>query len=313
MPGGPGVTEFRSETCRTVLLGFSQYRTIEEELVAAEPETSGPQPDGAKVEELEEEVDVRAAAVGWEIYYDNEAFALTLRGWWLCERGGGWLLRVPVHSCSGGTDMQQQVRVTSFEEVTVPEVILERIGLPKHAELSRKSPMKKIERLLAQAGVTPFARLHTDRRFCRVSLSSGASHLASESAEADVPSPASAIEAGMELAVAFDVVKFDAKYAENQTVADLVSSYGAAARTCLKAALVEFKPIANLSGGDDALRKWRADLDGILRARGLYQPVSTHLVCPKLHAYMHTLRPVHLATLRRMGAIPVEEAMEQWE
>merc|ERR1740130_1371889 len=60
--------------------------------------------------------------------------ALTLRGWWLSRKSADcWSLQVPIYKPIPGEECG--VRFVKHEELTVPEEILERLGLTQHAEL----------------------------------------------------------------------------------------------------------------------------------------------------------------------------------
>merc|ERR1712176_1729032 len=101
----------------------------------------------------------------WAVFYDNSAMALTGRDWWLCEKEGSWQLRVPRLKPSGAAGLTK----SGYEELTDIEAILERVGLVQHAEALRKGLVNNVEKLLGQAGVTPFARIYSEVCFYRLS------------------------------------------------------------------------------------------------------------------------------------------------
>merc|ERR1712150_149957 len=127
-----------------------------------------------------------------------------------------------------------------YDELNNVEEILERIGLMQHAEAFRKGVVRNVEKLLAQAGVTPFARIYSDGCFYR---------LRDGTAEPTREAPAGEVGTLGHVLV-LRQLKFDPKYAEPQAIADLLFSKGAGARSLLEVSLAEFL----LPGGKDAAK-----------------------------------------------------------
>mmetsp|Transcript_102830 Transcript_102830/g.261251 ORF Transcript_102830/g.261251 Transcript_102830/m.261251 type:complete len:330 (+) Transcript_102830:71-1060(+) len=251
----------------------------------------------------------------WMAFYDNEAFALTARGWWLCEHRGDWRLRVPppplpfgdwarCPSCrrttagapEGGDCPRCKVPVESLpagtvhmEEYTAADEILEVAGLTQHAELLRKGQAKRVERLLAQADVVPFARVRAERRTYGLCCKDGA--LAGAPSPGDTPA---------EIQLELSRLYFDAKDAEPQAVADLLFEKGVEARSCMEAVLVEFRWLGGSAGGPEGER-----LVSQFVAQSFGQSlivVSPGAAYPEAVAYMRMLRPQHMHALRRLRA-----------
>lgn len=226
-----------------------------------------------------------AAPSGWLVFYDNAAFALTLRDWWLSERSGKWLLRVPLLKPGGAVGL-----VTSgYEELTVVEDILERVGLVQHAQALRKGIVSNVEKLLAQAGVTPFARVYTQSCIYRLRDQGTTAEAPSEEAEP------------VGLVLALHNMKLDVKFAEDVAISNLLFSKGVAARESLDVSLAEFL----LPGGQDT-KCSDAEQETMtkLSAGGFEFPVASKAPFPEAVAYLQTLRPAHLRALRRAGVVP---------
>jgi len=222
----------------------------------------------------------------WEVYYDNPAFALTLRGWWLRERAGKWSLCVPVYT---GTTVAD-IRLLRCDEVTALDDILTRVGLEEHANLWRTGRVKDFTRLLAQANVVPFARLHYERRMYRLQ------RCGTEGASADAGSCT-------ELGVNLDVVRLDVKYAECKAIAELLFQQGNMARSSLAVAVAELMLMGSSDESREASQKACSELAACVRAIGLNNWISAREGCPRLIAYMRVCRPMHLRALLRAGAI----------
>mmetsp|Transcript_37163 Transcript_37163/g.104858 ORF Transcript_37163/g.104858 Transcript_37163/m.104858 type:complete len:286 (-) Transcript_37163:64-921(-) len=264
------------ETCsRTVVLSRSQRVALEGELaqlgVTAGRRTDQPS-DNAE-----------AMSTGkWEVYYDTADSKLTIRGWWLRQQDGEWLLRVPKYAPEGTSGIQH----VGYEEITDPEDILRRVGLVEQAEAYSKGLGRTLERLFNQVGVVPFARIYVESRVYHLRQIGG--HLAADSGQGS----------GAAVSLAFDNLRFDTRYAENEAVSQLLFTHGTMARECLQATVAEFRQ-PNCS--DTA----RAELDGCLRARGFNNYVSPRVLRPNLAAYFNILRPVHFRRLHDAGVIPV--------
>merc|ERR1740130_2221214 len=96
--------------------------------------------------------------------------ALTLRGWWLSRKSADcWSLQVPIYKPIPGEECG--VRFVKHEELTVPEEILERLGLTQHAELYKAGKSTNMEKLLKQAGVIVCAPISSEQT--NFSLSGG--------------------------------------------------------------------------------------------------------------------------------------------
>lgn len=264
-----------TETTHTVLLNGSQLKDLESDLkTATEPEES---PEGSE-----------SSLVGsWEeVYYDNANYSLTLRGWWLMQRTGNWILKVPTYECVSETE----ARHTGFETLTDLGEILERCGLMQHAKAWKSGKSTNAERLLSQVGVCPFASVNTERRsyVLRQKIASSAAN--TEDAKADV-------SGDMKLAVTLDALRFDVQHAEELAVSEILFAYGEAARDMLKVAVAEFTLVEER--GVKVPRQ--AELVASLEARGFDTPVSSTVVCPKLTTYLSLCRPAHMRALCRGG------------
>lgn len=150
-----------------VLLSAEQCADLEHEMVAAEAARRNESATTSTLQHAPQPpqggTPAKAASV-CEVYYDNSSLLLTLRGWWLCEREGSWHLRMPVVNSRGNPEKP----LMHYEDIIVPEDILDRVGLVQHADALRQGAAKSVERLLAQAGVLPFARFQTEERiYCR--------------------------------------------------------------------------------------------------------------------------------------------------
>lgn len=223
----------------------------------------------------------------WEVYYDRIDFALTLRGWWLRECGGQWLLQAP--AAEGG----------GYEEITVIEDILERVGLAPYAEAWKKwnEKQRNLEKLLHQASVVPFARLRVHRRTLSVPLPITGAQGGTEATEA-----ANLAGSSAELVVGLETLHLDVKFAEDEAVSKLLFTLGGiAARKKLQVSMVDLSVTgANLAEKAVASSAY-AMLGESLRARGL--DVTTG-PCPKAMAYVRSLRPTHHRALIRHSAVP---------
>lgn len=229
----------------------------------------------------------------WLIFYDNQSMALTLRDWWLCETEGSWLLRVPLLKPNGTAGLC----TSGYEELTDVEEILTRVGLVQHAEALRKGLVKNVERLLAQANVTPFARVHASSCFYRlhetVSTPPGVSAGAAPEGAAS-----------RDVRLALHLLSFDAKFAEPEAIANLVFSQGAAARDQLSVSLAELlRPGADGEAADSP----DAMASQLLRG-GAECSLSSQTPFPEAMAYIHALRPNHLRALRRAGVVWEDKA-----
>jgi len=224
-------------------------------------------------------------ALGWDVYYDNADLAVTLRGWWLLSRGGGWMLRVPDFTPVPAGTVDGAMMISGYKEICEVERILTTLGLVQHAEAYRSGSIPSVERLLAQAGVFPFARLRADRRAFRIE----------------------------EMNVSIDSVRFDATFAEAEAVASALFERGNHARSALLGCFVQLElatPSAGFSTGStaaepgaDALQK----INDFLQTHGINRPGLTGpSVCPMLFEYLKRWRPAHLRAIRRVGAVPQE-------
>eukprot|EP00747_Dinoflagellata_sp_TGD_P167539 gnl/TRDRNA2_/TRDRNA2_192122_c0_seq1.p1 gnl/TRDRNA2_/TRDRNA2_192122_c0~~gnl/TRDRNA2_/TRDRNA2_192122_c0_seq1.p1 ORF type:complete len:343 (+),score=78.32 gnl/TRDRNA2_/TRDRNA2_192122_c0_seq1:53-1030(+) len=267
-----------------VLITEQQRRELETEFAKAawvvKPETCG------------------SGQTGWETYYDNEAMALTMRGWWLRDSGGDWVLHVPVYEQVG----EDQVQFENYEEITGLEEILEKVGLTKYAEAVRKGFGMTPERLFAQAGVVPIARLHTECRTFTGRMRAGDLFGCGASGAEAFGTPS---DLEVELTVSFDELKFDAKYAEDARVSELLFTLGNGAMKAFRSMLASFELVVP-AGDPEAARQARSDLRALLRSRGIDQQVSLRLACPRFLDYLRVCRPAHLRALRRANAVPPE-------
>lgn len=222
----------------------------------------------------------------WEVYYDRIDFALTLRGWWLRERGGEWLLRAP--AAEGG-----------YEELSDIEEILERVGLAAYAEAWKRwsEKQRNLEKLLHQASVVPFARFRSHRHASlSVPLPSAGAQGGEQAAEA-----ASLAGPGAELQVGLETLHLDVKFAEDEAVSKLLFTLGGiAARKNLQVSVVELSLTGEALAEKAVAGSARAKLDESLRARGLDVSAGP---CPRVMAYVRTLRPAHHRALLRYSAV----------
>lgn len=253
-------------------------RDVEQKSMPQRLETTGQ--EGSCESHKSDGVDdsVAASREGWEVYYDNDDFALTSRGWWLREEGGGWLLRVPLIIPGGPQGL--------FTEITVPGDILEWVGLEQHAELVRSGKNNNIERLLGNVGVRPYARFRCVRR------STGRA-----------PRNDSASMSKMDVQVTVDTVHFDMKYAENAALCDTIFAYGSEA---FRASVAEFVISLDDTSSDEITRQYQMQqmLFSTLRSLGLERWEVPVGLCPKLMSYMWALRPAHLRQITRAGVVP---------
>jgi len=233
----------------------------------------------------------------WEVYFDNEEFALTLRGWWLREYDGAWLLKVPTLQL--GPDGSTSV---GYDELTDPPEILERAGLKPHAEVMRKGHPRPMQSLLAQAKVVPFARMHTTREVYRLDLGAAAAP--------SLPGAAALRSCGALLEVTLDAARFDIKHAENEAVAESLFQHGNTAPEFLRATVAELR-LSGTSGPTGAPGA-EQELLAFARGRGICKPACVRGICPKLAAYLQRWRPVHMKALLRAGMIadPAAPAQE---
>jgi len=229
----------------------------------------------------------------WTTYYDNAGSALTLRGWWLCEKGGSWTLHVPILVPKG----KDEIAVSGYEQVTVVEEILERVGLTSHADALRKGLVKNVEKLFMQAGVVPFARIHGDTVIYRL-----------REKEGKLSGGSGSDDEGRPLVVALHQLTFDPKCAEAQAVANQIFSKGAKARDGLEASLAEVLSSGASSSEQDAKLK---EASAALFNRGAGLPVANKMPCPEVVPYLQTWRPLHFRALLRAGTILVEEQDEE--
>lgn len=227
----------------------------------------------------------RAEQEEWMAFYDNAALALTQRGWWLCEHGATWRLRMP-------TNHDDEQRDASYVEYTAPDEILEVCGLRQHAEFLRKEPDAPVHKLLNQAEVQPIARLKTSRRSCRLGLKDGAL----------VASVAGKPQVLLEVTQ----LCFDVKPAEDQAVADLLFDKGADARSFLETLLVDFQWLGLREEGEvlACQKAVRAFCDRVFGTEVVV--VSARAAFPEAVAYLRQLRPGHTRLLRRLG-IPLTD------
>eukprot|EP00929_Paragymnodinium_shiwhaense_P036965 TRINITY_DN19770_c0_g1_i2.p1 TRINITY_DN19770_c0_g1~~TRINITY_DN19770_c0_g1_i2.p1 ORF type:complete len:277 (+),score=54.05 TRINITY_DN19770_c0_g1_i2:88-918(+) len=254
---------------RVVILKAAEAEALAEELQATP--SSDEQPEAAG--------ETASPKGFWQVYYDTEAFNLTLRGWWLREENGVWILDIPVPQ--GG-----------YETLTDSEEILRRVGLETAAEALRSGKAKRIDNLLAQVGVQPFARLKAAQ--CRRGTVKGS--------ESDAAGSAPLLE------VSLDVLEFDLRYAENQAISDhLFYSPTREAMAVTEAGVADIRPCLAAAGSATSAgveASWER-LFTALRARGLerFEPPCGG-PCPRLLAYLWALRPAHLRALSRSGAVP---------
>lgn len=267
---------------RLVLTGV-QRGALEEKLFEAGAMASPVQSSGSgESGESSGETRAMSGGGGWVTFYDNEALALSKRGWWLCKRDGSeWSLHVPTLVADG------------YEELTEIGQILERSGLPSHAEALRKGHAKNVDRLWAQAGVIPFARVHIDS--CQYGLQEKDGKLVGGSAE------------DSSFALILHQLKLDVNFAEAETIANLLFSQGTGARGALEVSLAELaraKPKEEqLAGGLEA----EAALCAALFVGGFDLSVSAKVPRPEVVAYVHALRPKHMRALRASNVILVDE------
>eukprot|EP00747_Dinoflagellata_sp_TGD_P068147 gnl/TRDRNA2_/TRDRNA2_155587_c0_seq1.p1 gnl/TRDRNA2_/TRDRNA2_155587_c0~~gnl/TRDRNA2_/TRDRNA2_155587_c0_seq1.p1 ORF type:complete len:248 (-),score=46.58 gnl/TRDRNA2_/TRDRNA2_155587_c0_seq1:53-796(-) len=149
---------------------------------------------------------------GWESFYDNAAMAITLRGWWLREFCGKWTLLVPTSAAD------TSVPFTTYTELTALDDILEKLGLCKYAEALKKGLDVPVERLLAQAGVRRFARIHVERR--RFSGCLNASSLVASRLDSSKAIHADSSGPQVQFKLSLERLKFDASHAENKSHVD---------------------------------------------------------------------------------------------
>eukprot|EP00927_Polykrikos_kofoidii_P029346 TRINITY_DN25392_c0_g1_i1.p1 TRINITY_DN25392_c0_g1~~TRINITY_DN25392_c0_g1_i1.p1 ORF type:complete len:384 (-),score=55.02 TRINITY_DN25392_c0_g1_i1:176-1327(-) len=239
-----------------------------------------------------------------EVYYDTDALALTLLGWWLWKDSSAWHLFVPI---SDGR----------FEEVRDPATILERVGLLQSAAKLRADTEISVEHLLSQVGVRPFVRFsrvgeQTVGRLPSPERSSSATAGSTnvEREAASIKNSHEGTEVGsassVETIVSIQRIHFDAQFAESNAVAELVFALGDAAPSALDVSVAEFRAKrcrADVSG-NESLEPVCSVLFDVLRRRGLERFEPPRSLCPRLLAYLWALRPSHLRALTRAGAVP---------
>ncbi|CAE8733141.1 unnamed protein product [Polarella glacialis] len=240
----------------------------------------------------------------WEVYYDNEQMALTLRGWWLVEKGDRWLLRMPVFDADGPCSL----RLVKYDDVSGLEEILERLGLVQHAEAMRNGKSKSMEMLLAQAGVVPFARLDSKLEIWH--LHKGGSLFSDEAR----------LQERRDLRVTLSQTSFDVTYAESAAIAELIFERGTGARAALRAYSAEFflrvpeeEPGSDSGDGlgvncPESLQL-ETELDSSLSDFGLHGTDVSSEPCPVLLAYLAIFRPMHMQALQRSGVITALESL----
>lgn len=213
---------------------------------------------------------------GRRTFYDNGASALTLRGWWLCEQDGGWLLRVPLLTVG-----QNQMDQAPVQTITAPDEILEISGLNQHAEVFRSGKCKDVERLLRQAGVVPFASIRVYQTIY-------------EFTESENPMCQLVVEH----------LVFDATHADDAVVSDLLFEHGEQARSHLRAAVVHVR----WKGDSEVPAKTKFPQD-LCAALGRSVPVHPRAAFPEAVAYLRSLRAEHLRKLRKTG-VPLADDPE---
>lgn len=219
-----------------------------------------------------------APADEWRTYYDNPQTALTLRGWWLSETNGSWLLRVPLvpPAVAGAQNMD-----VALKDLTDPAEILEVSGLTQHAELLRSGRVTQVSRLLQQAEVTPFARLRSESQSYR-------------SADNLAPCTNQLFEVRR--------LQFDPSFAEAAAVSELLFSRGAGARSALQGLLVAVPADPDCAAGASSALAHAA--------MRLGTPVSANTAAPDAAAFIRGLRPLHLRLLRQARVPLTVEADE---
>jgi len=239
--------------------------------------------------------DAGKAPGGWYSFYDNAAAALTSRGWWLCQSGGSWSLRVPAFEFLG----ESVVKQSGFKEFTDQIEILEQVGLTSHAELMRKGVAKNMDRLLDQAGVVVFARLHAEspKAFSLRQKDDGSFEGGEAGGEGSSPP---------QLLLKLSRLRFDPKHGEDAAVAELLFSQGAAARVAMQAMVADFEWNAG-SSKSSAISE--AEIAAKLLTLGFDFAVSGKAARPEAVAFLRRLRPVHLQTLHRAG-VDLEDSEE---
>jgi len=237
---------------------------------------------------------------GWEIYYDNAELALTRRFWWLREHGGVWTLRAPTAEVPHEACADQG----AYQEVRDVGKILECLGLVTHKEAWMRGVLNAPQ-VFAQAGLLPFARLHVERTIFQFAQAEGAG--VAQDGES-VPSQESSLN-GHNVTTIFEEIRFDVKFAENETVADALFEHGNAAKDKFRCTLVRVKmPV--LATDEDG--QATARLASLLVARGLDSCAAPGCsgASPILVAYLRQCRPAHWSLLRSLAGATAEEAVE---
>jgi hypothetical protein len=293
------------EVSRTVLLTETQHKKLEEDLVdaGAERQLSGREDDQSYA------------------YYDNDGMALTMRGWWLSHVAatGSWSLRVPIYSPIKGDDgVPIGVKLEKHEELTVPEEILDRLGLTQHVELFRAGKASSLERLLRQTGVVVCAPVSSKQSCFALSGGSASDFLAVLApplgdGDESQSSRAAAKADNINLSVTFDALSLDVHYAENQAVSDLLFSLGNAARTALKPAVTKFTLRAQTKEGlclEEAVAELRRNLAACICGHG-FNVIPAPEMNPGFWAHLATLRPAHLRALYKGNALAGFQALDK--
>lgn len=282
---------------RVVLLTEAQFASLEAELAEAGGKRQT-LPDAAREPD---DIGLTFAPALRErhtqAFYDSGAREITLRGWWLSESAGDWLLQVPIYEPVPGE--ANAVRFVKHDIETVPEKILDRLGLKDHARHLREGKAKSMTNLLAQAGVTVCASYSS--RASVYTLNGGPS-----SADAPDGSRPTSLCASQEddrrLSVSLEALHFDVRHAEDQAVSDLLFGFGNTAPSALKATVARFTLEAKVAPGppvEQPVAKLRYDLAACICDRGLGSVVPPFEVKPAFYAYLATLRPAHLRSLYR--------------
>lgn len=210
-----------------------------------------------------------------DTYYDGPDHAVTLRDWWLRQRGATWELKVAWTRGQAGKSTQ------SYEEVTEPAAIMRQLrgaGLIHVVAEGAATPMadgelgQQLAAALEAADFQPFARVITER----TSLQAGSEEVSARGVAA--------------LQVDLDVVTFDSSLAER-------GMEGADGEVPFVVAEVEVL----VPKCQDAVMLAEKAIEDFINAKGLQDAPKAY---SKLLEYMLRFRPTHVAALGVAGVLP---------
>lgn len=220
----------------------------------------------------------KASKAFTDVYYDGFQYSLTSRDLWLRRRDTTWELKVPWAPEQGLGNTQ------SYEEISTEDAILERLlarGL-LGTETSSRDPHAVdhsagvLEQVLANKGINPFAKLHTERVSLEVDLNT-------------------AMACGADsLHIDMDVVTFDPAFAEDLELHGAGQATAEAPFVIAEVEIMTPKQQELIDAATAALDKFLVSW-GLCDARQAYS---------KLIEYLLRFRPAHLDALSVAGVIP---------